>query len=350
MISDSRQCQCNSCNDPQGYFKIQNLFSELKTEVEKANARYNLGIGDQWSLKWGNITGFIEEQKDLTQYLDKFIIVFKQEIQQAVDELQRKLEAKIQEQVDLLEEGRRKIEQLISSLEEFKQELRSLVEDKVDKSQIPDIQNPFNQTYTNPDSPAITSVGEALDQLLYREMVITTRVTPNIGEIGETLPEVIFSWDYNKAITQQTFDATSLELSTRSKTLTNISSTTSKTLSASDGKNTKTASMQVIFKLASYYGVSNKVSLTSQDIINNFQRDFNFQRGSSITLNAQQGQYIYLMLPQSMSSIQFYIGGFEGGFQIVDSNFQFTRYGKVNNYILYRSDNPGLGTTTINTK
>lgn len=350
MISDSRQCQCNSCNDPQGYFKIQNLFSELKTEVEKANARYNLGIGDQWSLKWGNITGFIEEQKDLTQYLDKFIIVYKQEIQQTMDELQRKLEAKIQEQVNLLEEDRRKIEQLINSLEEFKQELRSLVEDKVDKSQIPNIQNPFNQAYTNLDSPTITSVGEALDQLLYREMVITTRVTPSVGEIGETLPEVIFSWDYNKAITQQTFDATSLELSTRSKTLTNISSTTSKTLSASDGRKTKTASMQVIFKLASYYGVSNNTSLTSQDIINNFQRDFNFQRGSSITLNAQQGQYIYLMLPQSMSGIQFYVGGFEGGFQIIDSNFQFTRYGKVNNYILYRSDNPGLGTTTINTK
>ena len=181
-------------------------------------------------------------------------------------------------------------------------------------------------------------------------MVITTRVTPSVGEIGETLPEVIFSWDYNKAITQQTFDVTSLELSTRSKTLTNISSTTSKTLSASDGRKTKTASMQVIFKLASYYGVSNNTSLTSQDIINNFQRDFNFQRGSSITLNAQQGQYIYLMLPQSMSGIQFYVGGFEGGFQIIDSNFQFTRYGKVNNYILYRSNNPGLGITTINTK
>ena len=134
MISDCRQCQCNSCNDPQGYFKIQNLFSELKTEVEKANARYNLGIGDPWNLKWGNITGFIEKQKDLTQYLDKFIIVYKQEIQQAMDELQRKLETKIQEQVDLLEEDRRKIEQLINSLEEFKQELRNLVEDKAEKA------------------------------------------------------------------------------------------------------------------------------------------------------------------------------------------------------------------------
>lgn len=91
MISDSRQCQCNSCNDPQGYFKIQNLFSELKTEVEKANARYNLGIGDPWNLKWGNITGFIEKQKDLTQYLDKFIDKVEKALKDAKDYTDSKL-------------------------------------------------------------------------------------------------------------------------------------------------------------------------------------------------------------------------------------------------------------------
>lgn len=349
MLQNQEECPCNQCStDP--YFKIKNCFSELVTEVQKANARYNLGIGDEWNLKWGNITGFIENQKDLTQYLDKSIIVYKQEITQAMNDLQAKLEAKIQEQVDLLAEDRRKIEALINSLEEFKQELRDLVEAKVDKSQIPEIQNPFNQAYTNIDNPSITTVGEALDQLLYKEMQITTKVTPNVGEIGETISEVIFSWDYNKAITQQTFDSSSLELNVRSKTLTNVNATTSKTLAASDGRNTKTAVMQITFKLASYYGVSNITSLTSQNIIDTFTRDFDFKKGSSVTLTASQGQYIYFMLPQSLSGIQFYVGGFEGGFQIVNSNFQFTRYGKTNSYILYRSDNFGLGTTIINTK
>lgn len=84
MIVDSNECSNNSCSSPQGYFQIKNLFNELKTEVDKANARHNLGIGDQWNLKWGNITGFIEEQKDLTQYLDNFIIAYKQETQQAI--------------------------------------------------------------------------------------------------------------------------------------------------------------------------------------------------------------------------------------------------------------------------
>ena len=45
MIIDSENC--NSCSDPK-YFKITNLFNELKTEIEKADARYNLGIPDDF--------------------------------------------------------------------------------------------------------------------------------------------------------------------------------------------------------------------------------------------------------------------------------------------------------------
>ena len=112
MLQNQQECPCNQCStDP--YFKIENCFNELVTEVQKANARYNLGIADEWNLKWGNITGFVENQKDLAQYLDSFIIVYKEEITQAINDLQDKLESKIQEQVDLLEEDRRKIEDLI---------------------------------------------------------------------------------------------------------------------------------------------------------------------------------------------------------------------------------------------
>lgn len=349
MIVDSKNCNQNICSNSD-YFRISNLFNELKTEIDKANARYNLGIDDNLQLKWGNITGYIENQKDLTEYINNFIIIYKSKIQEDFEYLKKQLENKIQSEVNLIEEDRLRIEALINYLKEFQQELRNLVKDKVDKSQIPEIQNPFNQTYTNIDNPSITTVGEALDQLLYKEIQITTKVTPNVGEIGETISNVVFSWDYNKTITQQTFDSSILELDIRSKTLTNVNTTTSKILSASDDKNIKTEVMQIIFKLASYYGVSNNTSLTSQNIIDTFTRDFDFKKGSSVTLTASQGEYIYFMLPQSLNGIQFYVGGFEGGFQIVNSNFQFTRYGKTNSYILYRSDNFGLGTTIINTK
>lgn len=290
MIVDSNECSSNSCSSQQGYFQIKNLFNELKTEVDKANARHNLGIGDAWNIKWGNITGFIEKQTDLTQYLDTFII-----------------------------------------------ELRDLV-------------NPFNQPYTNSDNPSISTVGEALDQLLYKELTIQSTVTPNIAEIGETVPEVKFSWKYNKNITQQSLDDTDIDLDIREIALQDVTSTTSKSLQAFDGKNTKKVVMSITFKLASYYGVSESTPTNSEEIINRFTRDLNFYKGSSVTITAQDNQYIYLMLPKSMGQVQFYVGGFEGGFQIVNPNFQFTKNGVTNSYILYKSDNPGLGTTTINTK
>ena len=290
MIVDSNECSNNSCSSPQGYFQIKNLFNELKTEVDKANARHNLGIGDAWNIKWGNITGFIEKQTDLTQYLDTFIT-----------------------------------------------ELRDLV-------------NPFNQPYTNSDNPSISTVGEALDQLLYKELAIQSTVTPNIAEIGETVPEVKFSWKYNKNVTQQSFDGTDIGLDIREVALQDVTSTTSKSLQAFDGENTKKVVMSITFKLASYYGVSESTPTNSEEIISRFTRDLNFYKGSSVTITAQDNQYIYLMLPKSMGQVQFYVGGFEGGFQIVDPNFQFTKNGVTNSYILYKSDNPGLGTTTINTK
>ena len=43
---------------------------EYRTELEKAKVRKNLGIPDENSMTWGNIEGFVEEQKDLVQYVE----------------------------------------------------------------------------------------------------------------------------------------------------------------------------------------------------------------------------------------------------------------------------------------
>ena len=51
------------------YFRRENLFSELVNDYQRAKARYNLGIGDEYSLVWGNIDGSIENQTDLYEYI-----------------------------------------------------------------------------------------------------------------------------------------------------------------------------------------------------------------------------------------------------------------------------------------
>lgn len=61
-----------SCPDNSGYFKVENLFSELKTDYDKLVARTNLGLGTELSLMWGNIKGNLVNQQDLVNFiLDK---------------------------------------------------------------------------------------------------------------------------------------------------------------------------------------------------------------------------------------------------------------------------------------
>jgi len=47
-----------------------NYLGEFRTALEKAKARRNLGIGDEYTLTWGNITGHIEDNNDLTQFIE----------------------------------------------------------------------------------------------------------------------------------------------------------------------------------------------------------------------------------------------------------------------------------------
>lgn len=61
-----------NCNqDASGYFAIEKLFSELSTEYQKLLARRNLGIGDEYTFKWGAITGSLVNQKDLTIFIQE---------------------------------------------------------------------------------------------------------------------------------------------------------------------------------------------------------------------------------------------------------------------------------------
>ena len=47
-----------------------NYLSEFRTEIEKAQARKNLGIPDEMQMKWGGMSGYVEEQRDLVEYME----------------------------------------------------------------------------------------------------------------------------------------------------------------------------------------------------------------------------------------------------------------------------------------
>ncbi len=57
---------------PEDYFVRKNLFSELVSDYQRAIARFNLGIGEEYSLVWGNITGSIANQEDLYELIENY--------------------------------------------------------------------------------------------------------------------------------------------------------------------------------------------------------------------------------------------------------------------------------------
>lgn len=55
------------------YFSVDNLFSEITDDYQRAIARQNLGIIDNLKLSWGNITGNLVNQQDLYKFVTESI-------------------------------------------------------------------------------------------------------------------------------------------------------------------------------------------------------------------------------------------------------------------------------------
>jgi uncharacterized protein YoxC len=129
-----------------------NYLGEFRTQLEKAKARRNLGIGDEYSLTWGNITGHIEDNRDLTQFIEnqwKYEYVspyIQQEIKnvkqaldyalyyvstyeandQAVQELSRQFDLLTQHVNGVQEQLQGGIDQNSQSIEQIEQSLRNI--------------------------------------------------------------------------------------------------------------------------------------------------------------------------------------------------------------------------------
>lgn len=211
--------------------------------------------------------------------------------------------------------------------------------------------NPNNHPYQTEDYPEIKNVKEALDRLFYKDLHITKlTINPKYAEKGSTINKVDLEWDFDKKIISQSINSEALGIDIRTYTdNSQLSDSKQYLLKASDGIVEVEKSIQLIFTEGKYYGVFPN-DPTSEDIISNFTLSFTLNKGSSFQVNSGEGQYIYLLIPKSIGNIQFSVNGFDGGFQIVNDNYQFHKFGKTFQCILYRSDYPNLGNTTVNIK
>lgn len=207
---------------------------------------------------------------------------------------------------------------------------------------------PVNAANLNEIEDKLKAHQKSLDELLYVPLTINlTSNTQTILELGTTISDVVFNWSYNKDIVSQKFNNQALEVSLRTYTY-NLPFNSNKNfkLEANDGKGDFNKSISFSFLNGRYWGVSSS-SVYNSDFIKTLSKELSSSKGKTFTVNCGEGQFIFYCVPTRFGNCGFKVGGFEGGFNKVNT-IEFTNAsGYVESYDIYKSTNSNLGNTTV---
>lgn len=198
---------------------------------------------------------------------------------------------------------------------------------------------------------------QLIDDLAYTAIAfVSASATNATNEIGSTVTETVITWSFNKEPKAQTIKfgseaAEVLDKSIRSKTYSGktITSNTSIVITATDERNAQASrTLNITFQPRAYWGVAqNKEIYDSADILALSESALTSTRTRNINVNAGEGEHIIYAIPSSFGTPTFKINGFEGGF-IKVGTINFTNAsGYSQNYDVYKSVNPNLGSTQV---
>lgn len=176
----------------------------------------------------------------------------------------------------------------------------------------------------------------------------------NTAEKGSTVSSVTLNWNYNKTPKTLKLNNEDVEVSTKTKVIdnANLTQNTTWTLTATDDRSaSSTKTTTITFLNGAYYGVGN----ADGDAINNafvagLQKVLTSSRARDFTVNAGAGEYIYYAIPATFGTPVFYVGGFEGGFNLAKTFDYQNPSGFTESYNVYKSTNANLGNTTVTVK
>lgn len=182
---------------------------------------------------------------------------------------------------------------------------------------------------------------------------------PSTQEVGQTLTNPSFTASYNRpastAYVQDNQGNPVLDVSATptafsylhayTKTANNASVTWN--LAASENGDTGTSSTSASWRPRVFYGVGIDGLSTESDIEGLANQPLLPSRQVTFTVSPGVGEYIYFAAPSSYGTPTFIIGGFEGGFDLVGTVSVTNGYGVTQNYDLWKSHNPNLGSTTV---
>lgn len=193
---------------------------------------------------------------------------------------------------------------------------------------------------------AVGELKEDLDSLLadvnaLHPLTITAfSVFPSLAEKGSTVSAQSFSYSVNRAGAAVTLEGAEVSGGTASRADV-LTEDRLYTLRAVLGVAVQNKTAKISFVAPVYYGVGVEFEISAMTC------KLQTSRSMSFTVSAGAGRYILLALPVALGVPTFKVGGFEGGFELVDMRELTNASGHTESYRLYRSTNAGLGSTTV---
>lgn len=171
-------------------------------------------------------------------------------------------------------------------------------------------------------------------------------------EKGTTVTKIKLNWSLNKTPASLTVNGEVIDVGlTEYEIPGKFKEEQSWVLTATDDAGAPVRkSASISFFLRTYFGTSTdnlSLSLRRDDILAFNQTDDDSFL-SSFTVTAAADEYIYYCIPSSFGECEFSIDGWVGGFiELMEGEFINASIGRAN-YRLYRSNQKGLGKTTVN--
>lgn len=188
--------------------------------------------------------------------------------------------------------------------------------------------------------------------ILYKAISVTSFSTNvPVAEIGSTVNDVTLYWMLNKTPVSVTIDSAAQDAVAEGEVaLTSLGLTADKTwtIRATDERGavaTKSASLS--FLNGVYCGAAAMPAALDSAFILTLQRGLRSGKVTSFTANADAGEYLWYVLPKRYGTCTFAVGGFTGGFTLLTTMPFTNASGYTEDYYVYKSDNAGLGRTSV---
>lgn len=202
---------------------------------------------------------------------------------------------------------------------------------------------------------AVDDLTDVVGDLSYEPIEITSfGHNAGVKEIGSTAASVTLSWALNKDPKSQNIDGTPMSLDARQYTIGTANLTGNKIykLTVTDERDTSVSrTTTVTFLNGIYYGVGAvNTDNTNNAFIQSLTKVLSDTRVRDFTVTANTGEYIFYCIPSRLGTPTFFVGGFEGGFDLLKNIAYTNPSGYEEDYAVYRSVQTGLGKTTVNVK